>query len=318
MMCRHPNHLLALAALSWALLPVLSSSLAVAGPIVFDFETDIVRGPGPNPPTGSYGTAPGAWSTYVYQPAGFAGGLTAPDGREGTLGITISPNEGANERPPGWGHSYLGIQGMQYGTEAPGAPTGFLPVAGTSIAADLYIPEEWTDGSALRWTSLLIRGDRIGTNYDKIIGFGTFSSNGESAVNTYWSVAGADLAVSSSIQPIIGWNHLEMIFDPTGTSLSYLINGQLLYLDTSIGPDGVRDIKHIALIARNFNDPSVPLNYDPNSSYTAYWDNLTVTVVPEVSSLGLSGAAASAAGALRLRHKRRHGLAFRKSPRPAS
>src|SRR5262249_32931582 len=79
----------------------------------------------------------GTWYPDRYAPAAFASGMTAPDGRPGTLLEIISALDSSSHRPSAFSSAFYNTQGRAFDL-APGTDR---------LSIELYIPSIW-DGLA--------------------------------------------------------------------------------------------------------------------------------------------------------------------------
>src|SRR5437667_9181517 len=77
--------------------------------------------------------SPGTWYTDRYAPAAFASGMTAPDGRPGTLLEIISALDSSSHRPSAFSSAFYNTQGRKHDLD-PGV---------SHLSIDLFIPGIW-------------------------------------------------------------------------------------------------------------------------------------------------------------------------------
>jgi len=216
-----------------------------------------------------FGAGFGSWVTDRYEPASFSN-IGTFAGRGDVLGIGINSTTSAVNRPPG-------LQGAFYNTQ--GRQLSVSGGAGSVIAADLYVPQSWSNaanGSRRTDTwGILDGGPSLAY---PILGFTNF---GGAPRFRAWD---ADTGWVNLIDTVNydSWNALSIEF--TGTSIEFSINGALAYTDnTFVTPTGFTGL---IMQAFNFGDPANITGAVVND-YVARWSN--TQEVPEPASLALLG-----------------------------
>ncbi len=234
-----------------------------------------------------FSTLPTDWTTDRYEPHSFSN-VGPFQGRTDVLGIEITSAEGAANRPGGQQGGFYNTQGRKYAISGG---------ASDSIAADLWIPEEWRDSAGGS-----IRTDIWGTMWNgtaitayPILGFANFGGTPRFRA---WDADTASGWLDLSATVNYGaWNALEILF--SGNSFDYYVNGSLAYSDATIGT--TTGFKEVIMQAYNFYDASLGSGYTP-VDYTAHWSNQQGASVPDgVSTVTLLGL--SLAGLLSLRRR---------------
>lgn len=232
-----------------------------------------------------FATVPTGWVVDRYAPASFSD-VGTYEGRADVLGIGISSAGAFNNRPAAYQSTFYDTQGEQYALTGAGA--------GSSISADLYIPDSW-DSSAngdVRTDMWGVMGDGTKVTGYPIIGFTNYGGAPRYRVwddtNGVWIDLPAPVTYDA-------WTAFTILF--TGSAYVYYIDGAPVFTDNDV--DGSTQFNAIIMQAYNFGgDPSIS-GTDP-VDYTAYWSN----AVPEPSSVLMLGTVLLAlAGGLR-RHFR--------------
>ncbi len=239
------------------------SGVAFASVVVYDFSSPVLTGPS---------QAPNTWYTDRYTPAGFmaAGGM---------LMETISPADGAAFRPPSYTDLFYNTQGRKFDLNdgVSGQNTSGLRAVGLSV--DLYISSNW---AAMNQRI----GGIWGTAYDNannLISYPIleFTTDGNNPRLHGWDDSGwIDYALPGgfnyNIMHTIGFE-LDAALD----KWNYMLDGNLLGSVDAFGSSYLDNT-----ILQAYNNYS---NLQQMPGHTLFWDNLTVTSVPEPSSLALLG-----------------------------
>jgi len=219
-----------------------------------------------------FASAPAGWSTDRYEPASF-GNVGSFQGRSDVLGIAISSADALPNRPSGYQSTFYNTQGRQHSI------TGG---AGSTLAADLYIPQNWSDASngTVRtdmW-GVMTNGSTV-SDYT-IIGFTNYGGPTLRVWDQDTANGWVNLATAVDYD---AWTDLAIDF--TGSSYIYSVNGAVVYTDSTIG--GSTGFQAVIMQAYNFGgDPSIP-GANPED-YTANWSN--TQPVPEPGTMMLLGA----------------------------
>lgn len=229
----------------------------------------------------SFATVPTGWVTDRYQPAQFAN-VGTYQGRNDVLGIGISSDQNVSNRVGSYKYPFYNTQGMQYALSGTG--TGI----GSSISADLYIPQAWSDpttNGSVRTDMWGVMGNGTSVTDYPIIGFTNY---GGAARYRVWdeNVGGGWVDLSTSVSYDV-WTSFSIRF--TGSAYQYSINGTPVYTDNTV--NGSTKFNALIMQAYNFGDPSIT-GANPKD-YTANWAN---TTVPEPSTLLILGMFGGAIG----------------------
>ena len=223
----------------------------------------------------NFADVPTGWTTDRYEPNSFSN-VGSYQGRANVLGIGISSAQNAASRP-------LGQQSMFYNTH--GRQHAITGGAGSSLAADLFINASWGDSAkgnvrSDMWGVLLDSSPADGLTYP-IIGFTNYGGGERYRV---WD-ADTPLGWVDLATPVVhdAWTSFNINF--TGTAFEYLINGALVYTDTTT--DSI-EFTAVIMQAYNFGDPT-NLPGAIATDYVAHWSNVQVAGVPEPGSIALLG-----------------------------
>ena len=248
------------------------------------------------------------WSTDRYDPSSFANvGNFA--GRNNVLGIGISTADGRAVRPSYFGESsFYNVQGKIQ------AITGG---AGSTLAADLYIENSWSNSENGNVRTDLWGGTtddtRSSTNmYDHRvgyprIGFTNYGTGGARLRVSDDSVDGGWVNLNTTVN-YGSWVGLSMTY--TGSSIVYAVNGATVYTDNSIDDDSTVPVgfSDVYLQAYNFNDTAantlVPGAFGGN--YTVHWTNAMAQPVPEPETYALMLAGLIGVGVVARRRKQKN------------
>lgn len=248
------------------LLIVLTASVAFAADITPSFA---------NP------TPAGGWTTDRYEPTSFSNVGTF-QGRDDVLGIQITSATNLANRPSGYKSTFYNTQGR--GHSAVGG-------AGSFIAADLWIPQSWSNAANGN-----VRTDMWGgmspcpsdcTEW-AIIGFTNYG--GAARLRLWDDDQGGWVDLATAIK-YDSWNRFSISY--TGTSIDYAVNDTSVYSDATLS--GATGFNKIVMQAYNFADPSI--SGAVLADYTAHWAN-----TPEPGFYGLLSAGLG--GLLYLRRRR--------------
>jgi len=232
----------------------------------------------------TFDTISPAWTTDRYDPAGFQSASFLGDNR---LQITIDQSGSTLNRPaPTYSASFYNTQGES----RPGGITGDW-----TLSAEVYVSSAFdtTTGQLVRSSLWAHAGDTPTTGDYAIFGFTNASPTdplnpdasdrsfqfqifgGSDADPNGWFDAGAPNGFAFD-----AWHSIEII--STGTAFAYLLDGQLVYTDTTAIGAGLQTV---SLQAYNFGQT------DSNglNNYSVYWDNAMATAsIPEPASFALA------------------------------
>ena len=253
-------------ALAWGLAPAVSQAVLQE---TFTFDDPVVTGSS---------QAPGVWYTDRYAPAGFTSPVAF--GGDNRLQQSISAADGANSRPSGYSSSFYNTQGRKYDV-LPGS---------YALSIDLYIPSDWaTTGRRMAgiWGTAVDASDTISA-----FPIVEFTSDGTGARFQGWDSSGGSwmsLGLPTGFA-YDAWYTLNI--DLVGTNFEYSVGDAM----GTVPALGSTQIDNTILQGHNTTD---------GVSYDIYWDNLTVTAVPEASSfLAVGLAALGTCGVWRFRNRK--------------
>lgn len=228
---------------------------------------------------------PAGWVTDRYDPNSFTN-VGTYQGRDNVLGIGISEADGFNNRTGGYQNIFYNTQGKQH------AATGGV---GSILAADLYIPAAWRDGSngSVRTDMWGVMTDGTAVSDYTIIGFTNYG--GAARLRVWDDVAWVDLTGAIAFDD---WTSFAIEF--TGSAYDYLVNGVSVYTDLTI--NGTTGFTATIMQDYNFCDPNLPGAVC--SDYMTRWDNAQTSTVPEPGSFPLIAMAILALGSIRLLGRR--------------
>ena len=251
---------------------LLASSMAQATAIMPDFAS-----------------VPTDWVTDRYAPHSFSNVGTF-QGRSDVLGIEIHSDEASANR---------GAQSSAY-YNTQGSGHAVLGGSGSILSADLYISSSWETAANghVRTDMWGVMDDGInpgdpGTDY-AIIGFTNYGGDARLRLWDGDTTGWQDLTVAIAFD---AWTSLAI--NLTDTSYEYLVNGVLVYSDTTI--HGTTGFESVLMQAYNFGDPAIEDAIVEN--YTAHWSN--TAAVPEPGILLLFSTGLAGLVGTRLRRKKR-------------
>ncbi|OHB54313.1 MAG: hypothetical protein A2Y07_02590 [Planctomycetes bacterium GWF2_50_10] len=220
--------------------------------------------------TDSFDSLNAAWVTDRTEPSVF--GTTTFDG-DSRLQISIDAPEA------------VGVTGF-YNTQGRQRVADLTP--GWVVSGDVYVSQDMLSGNNLRRTDLWARAGSVGTEDNAtypIIGIRRFDPTdgfnpSATGIATAWRVWDADTTngwVDLSTTVTAGWHTLSIT--GTGSSFVYKIDGSTVYTDSTV-ITGYQDLTAVFVQAYNFGS---------NQDYTAYWDNVSATAIPEPATMALLG-----------------------------
>ena len=259
----------------WLRLPLLAL-LVLAGPL-----------PGASLIMPDLAGVPTGWQVDRYDPHTFSNVGTF-QGRDNVLGIEITSAEGFAQRPAAFESTFYNTQGRN---------NAAVGGADSTLAADLFIPDSWSNSENGSFRSDLwgvMTGGGSVTDYP-IIGFTNYGGTPRYRV---WDGNTANGWVDLGTPVVFdAWTAFAITF--TGTSYSFSINGSTVYTDHTI--NGSTAFSALILQAYNvYGDLSIA--GASAVDYTADWSN-DGTAAPEPGTWGLLGGGLMLAG-VRFHRKR--------------
>lgn len=230
----------------------------------------------------NFNTLPSGWTTDRYEPATFTNVGTFA-GKNNVLGIGISEADNLALRPGGFASTFYNTQGRQY------IVSGGM---GSSLTADLYIPESWAnEANGTRRTDMWgVANDGTSVTGYPIIGFTNWG--GTPRFRTWDGTSGwVDLTTPVAYGQ---WTTLQILL--TNTQFEYRVNGSLEHFSPL---DGSTGFGAVIMQGYNFGDPALAnaITGGGKGSYTAYWANTGgQSPVPEPATYGMMGLGLAAIG----------------------
>jgi hypothetical protein len=231
--------------------------------------------------TDNFSSLDPAWIPDRYAPAGFNSTMFDGDYR---LGVTISPQDSAANRPSSYSDPFYNTQGRQRSVDVTGA--------WWSLTAQTYVGADTLSGNGLRrtdlWASTGQNGNENTADYF-IIGTYHFDPadalNGNSPnITSGWRVFNDMTGWVYLASPLtLGWHGVGVYYDAASNQATYTIDGNVVY---TVEPSGgyADHLRTVDVQAYNFGQAA---------GYTAYWDNVQVQspplqAVPEPASLSFA------------------------------
>lgn len=211
-----------------------------------------------------FSQVPTDWVTDRYAPHAFTNVGTI-FGRNNVLGIEINVAEGVSNRDSAFSSAFYNTQGKQH-LIAGGAVS--------TLSADLYLPESWSDeeNGSIRTDMWGVMTNGSSVSSYPIIGF---TNIGGIARFRVWDEESENGWVDLTEIPSYNtWTNLAIAF--SGSSFVYSINGDVVYTDSTINSS--TGFQAVIMQAYNFYDTS--LTGVNAVDYTAHWDNTTPVPLP--------------------------------------
>ena len=154
------------------------------------------------------------------------------------------------------------------------------------------------DGPGTAQTADRVTGDFVSVNLGPVAGDGYLGELSISSDGHLYGYSANDSYLFGVAITLGQYHHLALDLDFVGRTTTYLLDGQVLGT-AAFDPSGTSNLLNRgSMVAYSLNPD--PLNRDP-SAYTAYFDNFSISTVPEPSGLLLAVLGASGLGAGRRR-----------------